>query len=366
MGAPEAAFPEDFGYFSSVRELADGRVLLADPLGKALYVVDMDAGIRTAFGSLGEGPGEYQQPDATWPLPGDSTLLVDLGNARLVRLGSDLGFGETHPIMSGTSEGSVGLSMMTMVLPQAVDGYGRVYTAGTRGAESVSDSGAIVRIDLAEESADTVASYMLRELKVDRTESAGGQSVSVQPIPYSPEDSWGVAADGSLVVARATDYRIEWLGPDGERVVGDALEYEPVSIGEEEKLEYFGAQVRGGGIMMAMTRTDGAVTTSLQRGGFGGGGEEPDLDVYDWPAVKPPFASGTIQVDSRSRAWIRRQVPAGADTRYDLFNREARHVASYTLGAFRQIVGFGPESVYVIAFDEFDLAYLERYALPDT
>ena len=97
LGAPDAVFPEDFGYVHTVRELPGGDVLTADPLGKALYRVDMETGVRTVVGTLGEGPEEYQQPDAVWPLPGDSILLVDLGRGQLVRVGPELEFGTAHP-----------------------------------------------------------------------------------------------------------------------------------------------------------------------------------------------------------------------------------------------------------------------------
>lgn len=38
--------------------------------------------------------------------------------------------------------------------------------------------------------------------------------------------------------------------------------------------------------------------------------------------------------------------------------------ATYTLEGDRRVVGFGEGSVYVVSYDEFDLNYLERYALP--
>ena len=104
-----------------MRELPDGRVLVADPLGGELYAVDMDAGTRTVVGRRGQGPGEYQQPDAVWPLPGDSTLLVDLGNGRLATLGPDLAFGPTRPIAQGDFQ--PGTPPM-IALPQGVDGRG--------------------------------------------------------------------------------------------------------------------------------------------------------------------------------------------------------------------------------------------------
>ena len=86
LGTPTALFPEDFGRITNVRELSDGRVLVADPLGQAVYLVDLEAGSRRQLGANGQGPGEYRAPDSVWPLPHDSTLLVDLGNGRLTRM----------------------------------------------------------------------------------------------------------------------------------------------------------------------------------------------------------------------------------------------------------------------------------------
>ncbi len=34
------------------------------------------------------------------------------------------------------------------------------------------------------------------------------------------------------------------------------------------------------------------------------------------------------------------------------------------LGQGRRVLGFGQGTIYVVAFDEFDLNYLERYAMP--
>ncbi len=92
LESPQAVSPQDFSYFHTVRELAGGDVLVADPFSQALFRVDLDSGTRTRIGGVGEGPSEYQSPDAVWPLPGDSTLLVDLGNARLTTLDPHLEF----------------------------------------------------------------------------------------------------------------------------------------------------------------------------------------------------------------------------------------------------------------------------------
>ncbi len=84
----DAEFPEGFGLLSTVRELPDGRVMVADPLGLILAILDMDSGDMELLGREGPGPDEYRQPDAVHALPGGATLLVDLGNARLTVIDS--------------------------------------------------------------------------------------------------------------------------------------------------------------------------------------------------------------------------------------------------------------------------------------
>jgi len=61
---------------------------------------------------------------------------------------------------------------------------------------------------------------------------------------------------------------------------------------------------------------------------------------------------------------VRRHGKAGAETLYDVFDRTGNRAATVTLGAGKRVVGFGATSVYVVSFDEFDLNYLEQYAMP--
>ena len=358
-------FPEDFGAIQTVREMDDGTVLVADPLGNALYRVDMEAGTRSQVGSEGQGPQEYRQPDAVWPLPGDSTLLVDLGNGRLVAMGPDLGFGDTRPLSSGDPR-SGGLRLL---IPRAVDAEGRIYiqsSGGGMGGPTLPDSGSILRVHREGATVDTVARYKLTDRV--RTESGGpdNRSVSIEQVPLSTEDAWGVAPDGSVVVARAGDYHVEWHAPDGTVTSGPPIAYEPVPIGQEEKEAWARGRSRGGGglSVRVMVNDAGVMQTSFSRGGGGRGGEEPDLDRYRWPEVKPPFYGDPILVDPLGRAWVRRHVDAGADATYDVFDGSGERVATYTLEGNREVVGFGDGVVYAVAFDDFDLSYLERYPLP--
>lgn len=359
LGEPTAVFPEDFGAIQTVRELDDGSVLVADPLGGALYRVDLDAGTRTQIGSEGQGPAEYRQPDSTWPLPGDSTLLIDLGNGRMLTLGPDLELGPTSPLSAGDPR-----SGMVVAIPLGVDGHGRVYARSMGGPmASVPDSAAILRVARGSLTVDTVAMFKVPD--VVRTESGGPgrRTVGIEQIPLSPEDAWGVAPDGSVVIARAADYHVEWHAPDGTVIVGDPVSYEPLPVGTAEKEAWLRAQGRaGGGLTVQVMRTDaGGMRTSFGRGGGGG---DQEIDQYRWPETGPPFHAGHVVVDPVGRAWVRRYVEPDHDATYDLFDRSGTRVATYTLPGDREVVGFGQGAVYVVSYDDFDLSYLERYALP--
>lgn len=366
LDTPDDRFPEDFGSIQTVRELPDGRVLVADPLGRALYALDMEVGTRTVVGRQGQGPDEYMQPDAVWPLPADSTLLVDLGNGRLVALGPELAFGATMPIALGDPRPGAG-SPFTLALPQGIDGGGRIYAralgVGGGPGGSLPDSGAVLRIDRSTRAADTAATVKLQDRVRRESGGADERNVAIEAVPLSPEDGWGVAPDGSVVVARAGAARVDWIAPDGAVTRGRPILHDPVRIGTPEKEEWLLAQGRsGGGVGVAVSVENGAVSTQLSRGG--GGGRQRDIDQYSWPERMAPFRSGRVLVDSAGRAWVGRSVEAGEASTYDIFDRAGDRVETVHLLPGARVVGFGREHVYVVTFDDFDLAYLERHPTP--
>jgi hypothetical protein len=360
LGQPTATFPEDFGAIQTVREMSDGTLLVADPLGGALYSVDMDAGTRVQVGAEGQGPEEYMQPDAVWSLPGDSTLLIDLGNGRMTTLAPDLSFGTTSPLSAGDPR-----TGLVVAIPQAVDAAGRVYSRSlgmSMGGEPP-DSGAVLRITRGTLAVDTASMYKLEDRTITRSGGPNNQNVDMRPVPLSPEDAWGAAPDGAVVMARAADYSIEWHAVDGTVTAGSPTPYEVVSIGMREKEEWLREQGQsGGGLGISVMMGPQGMQTSFSRGG--GGGDDESVDDYEWPEHKPAFYSGRIVVDPMNRAWVRRHVEAGGPSTYDVFDRSADRQATYTLPHGSRVIGFGEGGVYVVSADEFDLNYLQRYAMP--
>ena len=362
LGEAEAAYAESFAAVQTVRELEDGRVLVADPLGQVVVRVDLDAGTADTIGSVGEGPDEYIQPDAVWPLPGGRTLLVDLGNGRLTVLGPGLEFGETRPYAMG----DVTQGQLVMALPHAVDDRGRLYFRDLSGMGSGSDSAKVFRLDLDSEALDSVGRVKLPD--VTRQESGGpsNQNVQVTQIPLSPADAWGVAGDGRLVVARAGDYHVDWIDGDGSITSGPSIPYEAVRIGMAEKRQWRdGRSESGGGLGMEVGIDNGAVSVRVSRGG-GSQDDDEALEGYPWPEVKPAFYGGTapVLVDGRGRAWVRRHRAAGELPRYDVFGGSGEREMVVELAARRRVVGFGAGKLYVVRMDEYGRQFLERYGLP--
>ncbi|MDX1393507.1 MAG: hypothetical protein R3195_03915 [Gemmatimonadota bacterium] len=357
LGPPTAARAEPFGFIGGLRELSDGSVLVADPLGGELVRLDPTLTSARKLGSEGEGPGEYRQPDSVWPIGPDRSLLVDLGNARLSEIGPDGSIGEGHPI-ARPSDGE-GMAGMMLAVPSASDLDGHVYFRGSgMGPDGPRDTLDVFRLDLATGDAVRIAGVKGPELSVD---NRGGENISISRVPLGPEDAWGVAGDGTVFIARVGDFSMEVVSPDGSVRRGDPIDYRSVRIGTDEKLEWAEERARVGGIMVDIALDgSGARRTQMSRAT----GMRREIEGQSWPDAMPPFATGVIRVDSLGRAWLRRSVAAGRPVTYDLFDRTGARVATVPLPEGRSLVAFGAGVVYLARTDEFDQQFLERYELP--
>ena len=374
LGEPEAV-SGDFASVNGIRTRPDGSLLVADGTGGELVLLDLDMGTRTVVGSRGEGPGEYQAPSRIWALPGDSTLLLDVGNTRLTVLTPDLTFGATRPMVEMDPAGGI-----VLLNPQAIDGAGRMYSTtgfsinlGSPDAAggSGSDSLPVLRTTLDDLTPDTVARLAPRSTpQMEVRSNQGSGIVTMQRTPYSASDSWGVARDGSVAVARAADYRLEWISSDGSVRSGAPVAWDAVPVGQAEKEAWIREQsgrtvqtatfVRGGGGGVSPSAGIGGAA----RRGITFGGESDDIDDYEWPETLPPF-TGSILIDPEGRAWLRRHQPVGAPFLYDVFTPDAEHAGTVEIAEGHTVRGFGDGVVYATFRDEVDLVYIERYRLPE-
>lgn len=360
----DAAFPESFSLIRSIIELPDGRVLVADPLEQVLLALDMKAQTADTIGSVGAGPEEYKQPDGVFALPGDSTLLVDLGNGRLTFLGPNHKFGETTPIATGSP--MPGRGGMRVIIPRGVDSQGRVYFQplgmGMNRAQPP-DSAPVARWDRASDTIDTLGLVGLEKRKTTTSGGPNERMQMIRPVPLSPVDAWAVAPDGRIAVARSGDYHVEWVRPNGTVVVGPPVPYKPVKIRRAEKEEWIDSQ--GNGLSMSVEVGNGQVNMSFGRGRGGRG--TPSASDYEWPDTKPAFTANGVWVAPNGEMWVERHVPAGTPRTFDVFGADAKIKRQIVLPEGRRLAGFGAKgAIYLIHVDEFDLQTFERYYRTET
>ncbi len=361
LGPAAAVHPASFSVVNSVRERSDGTVLVADPLSKVLVVLSPDLTQADTIGRLGQGPREYEQPDAVWPLPSDSTLLVDLGNARLTIIDPNNQFVRTRPISMGDGGDR---TPPTLALPSSADGLGGIYFTSMPAMtpQGPSDTVSVLKLGPGADAPESLMRVKTTSFTSQTTGDANNQNVNIAPIPLSATDVWAAAPDGSIAVARAGESRVDWLNADGSVEQGDPIDAEGVPIRRPEREEWNDDRTsNGGGIGIEMTVENGARSMRMSRGGIGG---EPDLDAMTWPDEKAPWVASSGAVDAEGRFWVRRSLPAGEAALYDVFTKADGHVGAVRFPERRRLVGFGDGVVYVVHVDAFDLQTLEKYPSP--
>lgn len=355
----DATYPEPFSFLSGVRAMPDGTLLAADPLGQVLLRLDMESATADTLGRVGEGPEEYEQPDRVFPLPADSTLLVDLGNNRLTTLDPRGRFVESMPLTSPSDDG-----MPTVLLPRFLDAQGHLYFTGTRGMDAdPPDSTYVLRYDRATATLDTVAPLWVPELQVERT----GGRVRLVNTMLQGEDDWAVAPHGGVAVVRANGYSVDWYRPDGTVVRGPAVPHEtlsPTRADKEAVLEEMTSQ----GLSMFMTRSsDGGTSMRMSRGGTMGR-SELSVEDFQWAETLPPFRNDRTLVSPEAEVWVQRMGHASDSTEFHVFDEQGRRTGTARLAPRRRIIGFGrngegQDVAYVTRTDEVGLTWLERYRI---
>ena len=351
LDKPQVELAEPFTNITSVRELSDGRVLVVDNGDRAVYAVDFKAGTSTQIGRPGSGPAEYRTPGLLLPLSGDTTLLTDAGNSRLLVLGPDL-----QPVTVLTDAWPLPNGGRGTRLPRAIDAKARGYfqsSAAALGAPPTTggdikspDSLVLVRAARGSATEESLGYVHMAPRRISTTAKDGQlTSVSIVIAPFPVQDGWQAFADGAVAIVRARDYRVDWVLPDGRRVAGPPIGFAPVRVTDLDKQRH----TPGG-------RTGGA-------GGAAGAPPNKPLDL-DWPEFKPPFPSAAVFAGTDGRLWVQRHAPAqDARTHYDVIDRRGAVVAKVDVPNGGRIVGFGAAAIYVVRKDADDLQYLQRFPL---
>lgn len=370
----------------NARALSGGRVLVHDPGGRKLVlldstltnatiVADTTAATSTAYSGRIAGLIAYR---------GDSTLFVDPQSMSMMVIDDN---GKIARVMSVPRADDASALIGPLGGAAAFDGRGRlVYRApfrfrmmgppsagGPPSMPSPPDSSAVVRVDLATRRLDTVGFIRTPKINMQVTQDDKGNirmTSEVNPLPVV--DEFVVLSDGTVAFVRGRDYHVDFVGPDGSKTSAPKIPFEWQRLTDEDKVAFIdsvkaaraklvqslGAATPAGGAPAA--GAEGGRRTVIQVGpggdGTGPGGRGPLAEIAfvapsELPDYKPPFFAGAARADLDGNIWVRtiptRQIAGGPV--YDVINRKGELVDRVQLPANTSILTFGAsDDVYLL------------------
>jgi hypothetical protein len=349
LSTPDAAFIEPFSSVAGLRELRDGRLIVADRIEQRLVLVDIASGAQTDLGRRGQGPGEYEMPGALFALPDDSTLMMDMLNRRFTLIQPN-GKLSTATIPLRHPDGFP-------IFPRGIDRQGRIYfdLAGMMmpGLEETATSGIapLLRWDPGSGAVDTLGTVNFPPMP--GSTGPGEMRISIGGgTPYAGRDEWAVTPDGRVGIARYAPYRLEWVSAGGTPVAGPVVPYKPVPVTKGEKDAWADAMTSRG-LMVEVENGRRRVSRPPR----------PDIDRQTWPKEMPPFLNGAARATPEGELWVERAQPAKEPRRtYDVFDANGRLSRQVVLPETRRLIGFGKGVLYAVRVDQDDLEWLERYS----
>lgn len=340
--------PEEFTNVGSVRELADGRVLVTDNREQRLVVLDFAKATVAQVGRTGRGPNEYSMASSLYPIAGDSTLMPDVFGRRWLLLdGATIvrTVPPDDPAVKATESFAFGADSRGRVLQRksAPRADGSTET-------DARDSTAIVLVSRATGGGDTVARVRNPPRRIEINRNAEGvitsSSSMVRGVLASDEQAL-LLADGWLAVARTDPFRVEWRSPTGAWTRGAALLVPRIRIDARERAAY--AERNRLNYTAANTPPGMPV-------------QQPP-DASEFPEFIPAFPLGNaLMAGPAGTLLVRRAKSADyAGSHYFVIDRRGQLLGEIALPANETIVGAGANTVYVAVKDEDDVIRLRRH-----
>jgi hypothetical protein len=351
LSKPTLTVDCEFSQIRGLRELSDGRLIVSDRLEQKVMILTPKTAESVTIGRIGNGPNEYRLPTGVYATPGDSSIVIDEGNSRIGIIGPDLKLKRTF----GLTVPNVGVPLLS----RGRDAAGRYFIQipswiQARGPNK--DSVLIIRFDAQAERVDT-----LTVLK-GATPPPHPNYSPVPRIPmviFSPQDVWGISADGWIAVARSGDYHVEWRSPEGAWTRGPRVPFDQITVSEAEKTAYarrFMERSNVGG-----KSPEGLVATTADM-------IRPQaiaelVKGTTWAEKKGPFTEYAPIMASDGTAWLERSAAMNGAVVYDVFNRKGERVRQVQLPRGRRLIAVGRESAYLINTDSDGLERLELYSI---
>ena len=353
---------EPFSNATSLQELPDGRVLVADAGERVLSIVSFERGGEVKqLGRNGNGPNEYATAQTLMRGRGDTILLIDFPARRVLRIAPNGTLAGTEVFDVAAAEplpGEKPLGTPITSSPRFSDVNGGLYfeVSYFDPARGIDPERMLARWD-----------PVTRQTKPMGTLNLWYPSKSTRwRAPFLYQDVWGVAPDGRVARVLPVDYHVEWY-KDGKLIArGAPVSYEPVRVTKDDRDAWYRARASQGAAgsaqMTGPPPTPGSEPKEQPKVT-----RPPGFTDADFPNVKPPFVEDYVGrsmiVSYDGQVWVMRTSAFGAKTReVDVFDGAGKVVRRLSLPATNRVAGVGKSSIYVIRTDDDGLQWLERYA----
>jgi hypothetical protein len=381
LTTPDAEWSEPFSQISGIRELRNGKVIVADNRDKTIQLIDFK-GEAKPIGREGAGPGEYGLPQSVYAAPGDSTWVFDVLNSRYLVIDpagkpaatftlADANAPATLPAPAGGGRAAGGrgalgarLGGIGLGFAQGIDAMGRLYFRAPtirfgNDNSAAPDTTPIVRWDRRTKSTDTVGLLINPPSPAPvAVPSGGGGGGNVRfsvrigsSTPFGASDPYVVTPNGDVAVVRARDYHVDWI-VNGKTVSGAPIPYEKVKVTTDDKTAWMESR-RNATATMVVNDGSGRKVQNMPMSALEGG------DAPAFPEFKGPFSNAVA--GPNGQVWVQRQMPVGSPPSYDVIDQSGRVVSRVVLPKSTRLLGFGAGTVYLARSDEDDLQYVQRY-----
>lgn len=348
LSRPTATLPAPFSYVRGLRELPDGRLLIADYIENRVVLADLATGAVRDVLTEGAGPRNVRLPMGIFALA-DSSLVVDYGNSRTVLLGPD------------------GAAVRANVMEQP----GRLFVRGmsragewlyavpawAEGPDALPDDS--VRVVRWRPGSDRTSPLFVLQGTRYRKDRGPSMQPRIPTVGYAGQDAWVVTAEGTVRVVRHRPYRVERLDADGRWTRGPEIPVTTRAVTAADKRRF--------------VREFAAASPTSGRGPNGGMGQEPMpsdaeisrlMETTEWAESHPAFDAAGVFAAPQDHVWVLRETDRTRPARYDVFDAAGRRVREVTLPPGRRIMLVTARGVYAVRENDDGEQFVERFAVP--
>jgi hypothetical protein len=338
---------EEFSLLSSVRELSNGDVLVADGRERRLVRLRFSDGSTLPIGRVGRGPREFLWLGRLLACGRDSTIFDDGGNRRWAVLRKDSLIDllpPDHPLVARWSPFLFGADLKgnLLVLPRSL-------TRVPDSAGTTVDSAPVVLASL-RRNAVRVPTFLRRQATrmVGSTGGKAGSGFTETPVGtvfgLNEDEGAIMFSDGWIAIARIHPFRVDFLDPNGNWRRGDSLPVSPIRVDAAERQSYLKRNEKN----------------------YASGEFKPPA-ASDFPRFLPSFVSPATSLFTAPDGSVlvqRARNSRMTGNHYWLVDRNTRLVGEVELPSNVKITGSSDKYVYVSVRDDDDVLRLGRYAWP--